>query len=229
VDYIQPAISAIRAAETALSNLIQRAMKSRDYFEARRLVDAVANVSRALIALEQAAQNAPHGSAIEGLASYGNDRETDSGTLPDRENERAWKHTSKTRLPPFPRFERDADRLVKIGWSAKEKRTYEHRVALDIVRDFCRFLADIGTERRVFKIGKLARVSASDGTEIPTYQTYLVLKWLQRVGAVSRRGNDGYVVKDGELSPARVEAHWLATPDRGTDQPARSPRAPANE
>jgi hypothetical protein len=229
VDYVQPAISAIREAETALSNLIQRAMQSRDYFEARRLVDAVANISLALAALEPPAKNAPTGPAIGELASCGTDSDHGRDALPDRENGPAWKRTSKARLPPFPRFERDADRLVKIGWSDKEKRSYEHRVALDIVRDLCQFLAEIGTERRVFKIGKLARISASDGTQIPTYQTYLVLKWLQRVGAVSRRGNDGYVVKDGELSPGRLEEHWFATPDRGTDQPARTPRTPTNE
>jgi hypothetical protein len=224
VDYLQPAIRAIRTAETALSNLIQCAMQSRDYFEAKRLLEAVANVARALSALEQAPENAPGAPPTGGLGSRGIERHSDSGAPPDLEHERAWKRISKAQLPPFPRFERDADRLVKIGWSAKDQRTYEHRVAVDIVRDFCRFLAHIGKERRTFRIEELTRVKASDGTDVPSYQIYLVLKWLQSVGAISRRGNDGYVVKDGELSPGRTEEHWLATPSRGIDQSAPQPR-----
>ena len=205
-------------------------MQSRDYIDAKRLVDAVAAVSQALAALEQSAENAPAGSPTGELASRSTDRRhTDGAAPPDGEHERARERTPRAQLPPFPRFERDAERLVKIGWSTKEKHTYEHRVAVDVVRDVCGFLADIGTEQRVFKIEKLARVKTADGAEIPSYQTYLVLKWLQHVGAVDRRGNDGYVVKNGELSPVRVEELWLATPNRAARQPVLQPRTPTDK
>lgn len=99
----------------------------------------------------------------------------------------------------FPRFERHAKRLVKLGWSSKDKRVYEHRASYDAVEEICQRFAENAGSKKLLKMEKLLPMKTDSGDEIPSYQVYLVLKWLQQHGVIERQGKDGYVIVDGDF------------------------------
>jgi hypothetical protein len=114
----------------------------------------------------------------------------------------------------YPKFERSGERLYKLGWSAKDKSVYEHRVPLDVVREVCRRMSEKATSKKPFKMEKLMPFHLQNGSEVPGYQAYLVLKWLQHLGEVDRRGNEGYIFRDPAFTEVKVDALLDQTPTR---------------
>ncbi|MCA9305050.1 MAG: hypothetical protein KDA16_00830 [Phycisphaerales bacterium] len=115
----------------------------------------------------------------------------------------------------YPRFERDDDKLVKVGWSKKHREEYEHRAPRDAVNAFVRHLGSAVSEGHLFIVENLMPVLGVNGDdEVPAYQVYLTLKWLQDVGAVEKKGRDGYVLRNGALSSSGIDEYWAALPAR---------------
>jgi len=112
----------------------------------------------------------------------------------------------------FPKFERDGDRLVKIGWSKKDRRTYEHRAPKSVVIAVIDQIAAGVKPGRVFTMEQLMPFRDADGQDIPAYQPYLVLKWLQHVGAVKKKGKDGYVAQGGALEGSSIGSAFEILP-----------------
>ena len=114
----------------------------------------------------------------------------------------------------YPRYERDGDRLVKIGWSKKNKQSYEHRAPRSAVVAFARHLADRTEIGEVFAMEKIFPVIASnDGDEVPGYQAYLALGWLRDVGLVEKKGRDGYR-RLQEFDSASLDTFWGELPTK---------------
>jgi hypothetical protein len=109
----------------------------------------------------------------------------------------------------FPRFERQAKRLVKLGWSERDKRIYEHRAPFEAVEEICRRFVEKAGTKRILKVDKILPIKTDDGEEIPSYQVYLVLKWLQLHGIVQKQGKDGYVIADPDFN---LKSIWETTP-----------------
>ena len=110
----------------------------------------------------------------------------------------------------YPRFERDGDKLVKLGWSKKQKSQYEHRAPHAAVLAFGRHVANHFGEGEVFAMESLLPVPDESGEEVPGYQAYLTLAWLKHVGAVEKKGRDGYVLRDGSLADGGLDRLWDA-------------------
>jgi hypothetical protein len=131
---------------------------------------------------------------------------------------RQTKHRSlgRTRRPRgYPRFEREGDKLVKIGWSKKSREEYEHRAPRDAVVAFAQHLGESVSDGQVFAVEDLMPVRAVNGDdEIPAYQVYLTLKWLQDIGAVEKQGRDGYVLRNRALSEGGLDEYWGGLPER---------------
>ena len=112
----------------------------------------------------------------------------------------------------YPRFERDDDKLVKIGWSKKAREEYEHRAPFGVAESL---VATIG---RKYKAGEL--FSAADvlplhdhnGDLIPDYQFYSALKWLHTEGVVTKHGRDRYAIEPGHLDDNTLERLWAGLP-----------------
>jgi hypothetical protein len=210
---LQDAIAAIRTAEASLSKQLQKAIESQDYSAARRLVDAIASIAAARVKLGAQGDTPTDHVASETFAAFA---ETDQGQIVrDVTPASAWVPNVRNRASRYPVFERDSTRLIKIGWSSKEKRPYEHRVALEVVREVCMGLAKAAHGGPLLKMEKIQPLKSSNGTEIPSYQVYLVLKWLQQVKAVVRKGIDGYVFADPNMSTETVERLLSSTLERG--------------
>lgn len=125
---------------------------------------------------------------------------------------------TKTKSPSkrdYPRFQRDGDRLVKIGWSKKEKRVYEHRAPKQVVFSVASQLATGVTPHQVFTMEQFLPFHDGDGQEIPAYQAYLVLAWLRSIELVERKGKDGYLISQGgALEHTNIHRAWEAIGSR---------------
>jgi len=110
----------------------------------------------------------------------------------------------------YPRFERDGDKLVKVGWSKKKREQYEHRAPYEVVLACARHLASHALAGKVFAMENLLPVPDASGGEIPAYQAYLTLAWLRQAGAVEKKGRDGYVLRDESLAGDGFDKLWAS-------------------
>jgi hypothetical protein len=117
----------------------------------------------------------------------------------------------------YPRFERDGDKLVKIGWSKKKREIYEHRAPRQAVIAFARHVSNRAGVGQVFTMESLLPVpDVSSGGEVPDYQVYLTLAWLRDAGAVEKKGRNSYVLKNDSLPHGGLEKLWADLPQHGT-------------
>jgi hypothetical protein len=119
----------------------------------------------------------------------------------------------------YPRFARNGNDLVKIGWSKREGGEYRHRAPRSAVDLLVRAIEKEGTSSGRFTTdGLFPVIDPSDGSELPGYQGYLVLRWLREIGLISTAGRSEYIVEaEGSLQDA-VEQAWEALPkDTQTD------------
>jgi len=112
----------------------------------------------------------------------------------------------------YPHFRRDNGKLVKVGWSKKDRREYEHRVPYRAVLRVAHRINEVVPPGRVFRMDRALPVKMEDGGEIPSYQAYVALAWFRALGAVEERGRDGFAVVNGGLTPERLEQAWRELP-----------------
>jgi hypothetical protein len=111
----------------------------------------------------------------------------------------------------YPRFERSEDRLIKVGWSKKDREEYEHKASKATARAVFEAIADASSSRDFVRVEDVLRVRGEQEEEIPSYQIYLVIAWLRSGGAIEKEGNEGYRINKKGLSFDRL---WNATSPR---------------
>ena len=191
-------------AEKALRDLMQRELQSQRYSELAelaRMADAIARVLRGDGPAPTAA-NAPGSGQLTPKPP------------PKKANSPAPKPTVKPTASKghYPRFERDGDKLVKIGWSKKNREAYEHRAPREAVIAFVRHLARSVAEGHVFAVDDLIPVPDASGGALPAYQVYLTLAWLRHAGAVEKKGRSGYVLRNGSFENGHIDPIWNEIP-----------------
>ncbi len=106
----------------------------------------------------------------------------------------------------YPKFRREDDELVKIGWSKRAKEEYEHRAPKSAVFTLIAALAKIASKKRQFTMEAVLPVNADDGTQVPDYQSYLGLAWLRHENLIVQHGRRGYSIpKPGNFEAAVVK------------------------
>lgn len=126
---------------------------------------------------------------------------------------------SRQTASAYPRYERDGDRLVKLGWSKKHREVYEHRANKSAVIAFARTLAGAVVPGEVFRVDSILPVFDSETeSNVPEYQIYLAMGWLRHAGAIEKSGRDGYVLVAGAESPDTVDHHWQSLPTRSNTE-----------
>jgi len=114
----------------------------------------------------------------------------------------------------YPRFFRQGDKLVKVGWSKREKKEYQHRAPLTVLTALACALAKIGADGRVFSTDRILPLKDSaDNTEIPTYQLYVCLALLKQVGLIDQHGRQGYSIPEVKEFAQAVESAWRQLPE----------------
>jgi hypothetical protein len=113
----------------------------------------------------------------------------------------------------YPRFYRHEDSIVKVGWSKKERQEYEQKAPRTVIELLVERLKKAGATRGPVPTNKLLPLTSGDGAEIPSYQAYLVLRFLTEKGIVESRGRKGYTGKMGGGTPAALaESLWASLP-----------------
>jgi len=124
-------------------------------------------------------------------------------------------HSKATAMVPngYPRFYREKDRLVKIGWSKSQGKEYEHRAPKGAVVALMQAAASHAPNGSLFSMDRLLPLTDPEThAEFPSYQIYLALAWLRSEGVIKEHGRDGYAISSNSHTNDRLEALWEALP-----------------
>jgi len=209
MDTEKDAIAILHDAERSLRDLIQKRLSEQRYND-------VANIARLADGLSQLTQR---GGAIATPPAR-EQSEVDpptrvvarSARLATKAPPRKSKATSSKR--EYPKFVREGDRLVKIGWSKKGRQEYEHRAPKQAVLAFVMHLGRSVPAGKTFAVDEVLPARDSSGEELPSYQVYMTIAWLRDREAIEKRGRDGYIVNHSTLDGSIFDLHWNATPER---------------
>lgn len=114
----------------------------------------------------------------------------------------------------YPRFYRQNDSLVKVAWSKREKKEYEHKAPWRVVEGLAAALTRQGANGRLFTSEDILPLSdVSDGSEVPSYQAYLALAWMRAEELLVQHGRRGYTVKNVSQFSEAVVTRWKQLPE----------------
>ena len=197
---IQAARTLLRQSESSLRQLIEAALRDQRYADVAEIAALADGLSRLLEPTSGRTQDS-------GQVSPSLEATRSPPVVAASRKQKASRKTSSSRSG-YPRFRRDGDRLVKIGWSKKNKSEYEHRVPRSAVDAFLGKLTSTVKPGRVFEVESLLPVTDQAGDEVPAYQVYVTLAWLRDVGVIEKKGRDGYVVEDSDTTRRGVDDYW---------------------
>jgi hypothetical protein len=203
-DILSAAADTISDAEVRIRKLIEAALASQQYAEVARL----APLADGLLNVLSVARNGDSSSAtrVTGdrpVLEFAKSGGAATSVIPTG---------SRASESGYPRFERQGDRLVKIAWSKKDRREYEHRATADIILRIAELFECDRAPGTPFMMDSLMPFKTRTGADIPSYQAYLALAWFRSLGAIESRGKDGYAVVVENLRN-RIESAWKSLPD----------------
>ncbi len=114
----------------------------------------------------------------------------------------------------YPRFYRQGDRLIRVAWSKRDRKEYEHRASLSCVSATAAVISNKGANGRVFSTAEILPILDTDGEEVPAYQPYAVIALLKQAGLVDQHGRQGYSITQAENFEAAVDAVWRNLPEK---------------
>lgn len=131
----------------------------------------------------------------------------------ERQDDRRLAQRGKRSRPPgYPKFLRQDDDLIKIGWSKGNSGEYQHRAPQRVLLLLSSKLAVAGAGGRIFNAEGVFPLIGDNGVEIPNYQSYLCLAWLRSAGLVQPHGRQGYTISNGENIVSAVNSRWQTLP-----------------
>jgi hypothetical protein len=203
------AAAVIRRAEQELRGLITDAASGGEYDALATLAEWAKQLAALNAVLPPSAEDDP--SVLPALAPI---------ALPTANGALAPKATTpkatpgKLRKSEYPKFLRQGDELVKIGWSKSEKAPYEHKAPRAVVTLLIQALIKIGQDGRVFTMDALLPLRQTRGVDVPSYQAYVALAWLRTASLIVQHGRRGYsLIKKVDLA-AEAERRWNELPSR---------------
>ena len=114
---------------------------------------------------------------------------------------------SRNKLGQYPKFVREGDNLVKIGWSKSQRAEYEHKSPKRLLAVLCESLTS-ANGKRIMMDKVLPLKDPVTGSAFPDYQSYVCLAWLKSGGLVTQHGRQGYSLPKGIELEKSVETHW---------------------
>ncbi len=97
----------------------------------------------------------------------------------------------------YPQFLRTGDSVVKIGWSKRDGKPYEHKAPKSVLHSLIKAVVRAGSGGEVFMIESLLPLNDTSGAQIPDYQAYLTLAWLRSIQLITQHGRQGYSIPLG--------------------------------
>lgn len=199
MDIFEEADAAVQRCEHELREIGARAIKCGKYDAARRIMKL------AEVLADSRTLNVSEATLTSASLSADKNVRTDQITKTSR--------PKRTATENYPHFLRRGEKLVKVGWSKKNRAEYEHTAPQAVVSAFAAHLRDNIRSGRIFSIESILPILDPNGNgDLPTYQIYLALAWLRSIDLVEKRGRDGYVGDRKELSDNALTHHWAALP-----------------
>src|SRR5574341_326886 len=130
----------LRRTEAELRRILSEAATSGDYGSVVQVTGWARSISDML-------RGTPQATSGVGSAAASQSRK---GVRPARSQEPAIQRSNG-----YPRFFRQGDRLVRVAWSKREKKEYEHKASLDALQALAVAIADKGADGRVFSMEEL--------------------------------------------------------------------------
>jgi hypothetical protein len=188
---VAKATAVLVEAEGNLRRLLDQALKAGSYTEVSRIASMAAACAAARGTEAPAVQEQDLNSPSKSPAS---------------------ERPSRGETTKYPRFVRAGDRLVKIGWSKRDRRAYEHRATRTAVLAVLDAVAAKIRPGKRFELDGIGEVSDATGKAVPTYQVYLTLRWLRDLGIISKRGKSDYVLTR-VATRSDIETSWRELPE----------------
>lgn len=206
MSYRDDADRVVEGAVKAMGDLASKALKAGDY-------GAAAEIARMLEALSVAVASIPTPSVPSESPPTRTPPKSSNAAAP-RGSGRSKKGAAKRKTPSrkYPRFERDGDKLVKVGWSKKAREEYEHRAPIGVAECLLSAVRQNRQPGELFAAADILPLQDSHGDAVPDYQSYLALKWLHTEGVVTKHGRDRYAIEPGYLDNDTLERLWAGLP-----------------
>ena len=174
------ALGILEGAEQSLRQLISQAALEQQYDEVAWIVELAKQVAsvrkRNAAAIEHPKRTSPRMRSDRPVASKPQD-------------------LSSAREKPgsYPRFHAEDDRLIKTGWSKRNKTEYEHRAPKATIKKVFDALSLVSQEGP-FDVDSISALVVTDDDPTPNYQIYMVLGWLRANSCLVKRGRSKYAV-----------------------------------
>jgi len=182
----------LRAVELDLRQLIEEASRVADYDSVMALGQLAKELSTMLAKPVLVGRSFPKaGSAVP------TERPDPETTSPTDSAKKTRPKPHSARRKGYPRFERDGQSLVKVGWSKTSKAEYEHRAHRGALLAVVASLQAKGKNGDRFTLDEILPISDGSGGEVPSYQTYLCVAWLRDLGLIEQHGRQGYSIPRG--------------------------------
>lgn len=218
---VEEAVIICSNAEKALRELMQRAIATGEYRHLPTLARMAEQINQLSVRVNQTvalSPPAPDAAPNRSDRRLGRHRVTVQHHVASDKYGRCRTPGVRSAKNGYPRFRRDGDNLVKIGWSKTSKTEYEHRAPMQVVSVLLKAVVVAGQKGPMFTVENLLPLADSgDGMEIPAYQVYLALAWLRTEGLVHQHGREGYSLLVTSNLEKTVEERWNALPDKPTD------------
>jgi hypothetical protein len=216
----EEATAVLREAEQKLRAILVQAAEGGDYDQLQRVAEWAKLLSKAVggqavnelsvapmrnqVVLPGASDNSAHERSVEVRG-----RPTSPATRSARGGRGRNQRRSKAAKSDYPKFHREGESRVKLGWSKSEGKPYEHRAPRSVLRALVRAFVRAGAGGEHFTMeGLLPLKDQADGTEIPDYQAYLTLAWLRSVGLIMQHGRQGYSLLEGADLERETDRQW---------------------
>jgi hypothetical protein len=199
---IQRTEDLLAETERTLVGLANEAGATRDYDQAASLIEAARKIKQL-------------GEQFRGTASKAAEAPNppDALTKLHAVAESKAPFRSRNKLGQYPRFVREGDNLVKIGWSKSQRAEYEHKSPKRLLAVLCQSLTS-ANGKRIMMDKVLPLKDPVTGSAFPDYQSYVCLAWLKSSGLVTQHGRQGYSLPKGIELEKSVEALWVDLPTR---------------
>jgi hypothetical protein len=198
-NFTRAAADLLGQCEREMQRLLAEAVCARDY-------DAVMRLTGLAKALREMA-----GSGGESHLTGAAER---AWAAPKRACAAAARKSAHRASSGYPHFVRRGNSLVKIGWSKREQRPYQHRIARKSLDAVVAAVKRAGAGGKVFTVDNVLPVTdPSDGAPVSDYLVYVGLAWLKQVGLIDQHGRQGYSIPKIEILTETVEAAWQQLPE----------------
>ncbi len=196
MDIIQRTENLLADTEQTLVGLANEAGAARDYDQAASLIELARKIKQL-------------GEQFRGAASKVAESPNPLDALMKlhADAERKAPMRSRDKLGQYPRFVREGENLVKIGWSKSQRAEYEHKSPKRLLVVLCESLTS-ANGRRIIMDKVLPLKDPVTGAAFPDYQSYACLAWLKSAGLVTQHGRQGYSLPKGIELEKSVEALW---------------------